>query len=377
MGQNQKFDNGGQAPNRIPEDNLTSAWKTPLEAAVCEHCDWSYLRPKDSLLQHCPHCFRSGLTPLSEGLEGLAYTHPPESLLPFMLASETVAGSIQNFAKGIPFAPSDLKPDNLWKRLRRLYLPMWLVDADVEAIWQAEAGYDYEVVSHQDRYDENRGGWSSHQVKEGRIRWEQRLGKLKRSYQNVVAPALEEQERMERSLGKFDLAEASAYQPQALENAFVRLPNRAPEDAWGDAKSAFQAAAAEECRQAASADHIRQFSWKSEYSSQNWTLLLQPLYSTYYLDDDGNPQAVLVQGQTGNISGSRRASMKQGRRAALIILGIAALIFVLSLILSAASALMPVLLALGVLGLAIALLVGASAVLPIATVWWFNRRSQI
>ena len=72
-------------------------------------------------------------------------------------------------------------------------VPVWLVDGEVQAEWRAEAGYHYQVVSHQDRYEDRRGGWSSREVKETRTRWEPRLGRLKRAYQNLRAPALEEQ----------------------------------------------------------------------------------------------------------------------------------------------------------------------------------------
>ena len=48
-----------------------------------------------------------------------------------------------------------------------------------------------------------------------------------------------------------------------------------------------------------------------------WTLLLLPLLSAYYLDDEGAPQAVYINGQNGTISGVRRSSMKRAQRASL------------------------------------------------------------
>ncbi|MBN1148492.1 MAG: hypothetical protein JXA78_14635 [Anaerolineales bacterium] len=366
--------NESKATGNAGEKQIVDEWKTSLKAMVCNRCDWSFLLPGDSHSKRCPHCFQDSLTPLGDQAQGLPYTHPPELLLPFTLSAGRLSQAVQDFTRGIPFAPQDLNPKNLQGRLSRLYLPLWLVDAQVQAAWQAEAGFDYEVVSHQDRYNENRGGWVSHQVKEGRIRWEPRLGRLSRSYHNVPAPALEEHNRLQKALGGYDLTEAQAYQPEALQKAFVRLPDRSPEGAWPEARPAFQAAAEEECRRAASADHIRQFSWKPEYTNQNWSLFLLPLCSTFYLNDEGQPQAVLIHGQTGKISGPRRASMKQATRTAWIVLGVAILIFVLSLLLSAAALVMPALLAVGALGLLAALLVGTGAILPIATVWWFNRR---
>jgi len=358
------------------DEDLATAWDTSLIVAVCELCDWNYLLPAGSLPQTCPHCFQGSLAAVKEDLQEMTYLKPPELLLSFALPTENLSKIIQDFGGNIPFAPQDLKPATMQGRLRRLYLPMWLVDADVQAFWQAETGFDYQVVSHQDFYNENRGGWASREVKEGRIRWEPRLGRLERSYQNIAAPALEEHNLLRKTLGSYNLTTARSYHSQGLENAFVRLPNRSSEDAWPEAQPAIQAVAAEECRRAASADHIRQFTWKPEFKQLNWTMLLLPVYTTYYLDDEDKPQPVLVHGQTGRIHGARKASMKRATRAALIVLGIAIFVFILSLLLAAASLLAPPILALAVLGLVVALLVGAGAALPIATVWWFNRKQQ-
>ena len=284
--------------------------------------------------------------------------------------------SINKFASKIPFAPKDLTSQNLRSRLCRLFLPMWLVDAEVQAKWWAEVGFDYKVVSHQAHYDDHQGGWSSREIEEGRIRWEPRLGRLERHYHNISTPALEEDMVIKQEMGVFKLGEAVEYQVIEIENSFVRLPNRDTKDAWVEVTPAIQKAAAEECCQAAGADHIRQFSWKSQYSNNKWTLMLLPLYTTYYLDAEKVAQPVFIHGQTGQISGVRRASMKRGQRLSLIILVIAVLIFILSIVLAAASVALPILLVIGVFGFAIALLTAAGAVMPMLLVWQFNRKQK-
>lgn len=356
--------------------SLLDAWGATLVAAVCEHCDWSYLVPEGSLPQRCPHCFEKDLTPFAGQDEELPYTQPPELLLPFTQQPDHLVEKIDQFGRGIPFAPADLTPQNLKSRLRRVYLPLWLVDAKVKATWQAEVGFNYEVVSHQDRFDENARGWTSRQVTEGRVRWEPRLGKLERSYENISAPALEEHAQLRKTLGSYSIQASKPYQAHDLSSAFVRLPNRTPQDAWSDAAPALQAAAGEECRKAAGADHIRQFAWKAEFANQNWTQLLLPLYTTYYLDDEQHPQAVLVHGQTGQMHGSRRASLKRGQRTSLVLLLVALVLFLISLLFTAFSLAMPVLTPLGIIGIVVALFVGLSAIVPIATVTWFNHQQK-
>ena len=362
-------------------DNLkiysnTSSWGRDYVAAVCEDCDWNFLILPDLQTVHCPHCYQSKLKSIPEGEMELPYSRAPELVVPFQVTLESMDDGIEKFSSKIPFAPKDMTSQNMRSRLCRLFLPMWLVDTEVQAQWWAEVGSNYKVVSHQAHYDDHRGGWSSREVEEGRIRWEPRLGRLGRNYHNISTPALEEDMIIKQEMGAFKLGEAVEYQVKEIENSFVRLPNRDTKDAWVEATPAIQTAAAEECRQAAGADHIRQFSWKPQYSNNNWTLMLLPLYTTYYLDAEKVAQPVFIHGQTGQIMGVRRASMKRGQRMSLIILVIAVLIFLLSIILAVASVALPILLVIGVLGFAIALLTAAGAVVPIAMVWQFNRRQK-
>lgn len=355
------------------ERKLPPEWNLDLQAAVCEHCDWAYLFPKGNAPQRCPHCFQPRLVNLNQQIEELPYTYPPELVVPFGVSTTVLERNLMDFAKGIWFAPPDLKPSNLIARLQRVYLPMWLVDSDVQALWQAEAGFNYEVVSHQERFDQNRAGWVSREIEETRIRWEPRAGKLTRSYQNIPAPALEEDIQLRRRLGTYDSKSAQPYQSGVISEAFVRLPDRDPEDAWPSAVPSIQSAAAEECRQAAAADHIRQFRWTPDDVKRNWTLMLLPVFTTYYLDDESQPKVILVQGQSGRVSGERRASMKRAQRTSLIFLVVALAVFVVGLLVAAASLLSPDLLVYGGIGLLVALFVALLAVVPVGMVWSFNR----
>lgn len=95
------------------------------------------------------------------------------------------------------------------------------------------------------------GQWQTREVKETRIRWEPRAGRLQRSYHNVVAPALEDQPEIDRRVGPYDHTTAQLFATAKVDEALVRLPNRAPDDAWPEAAAALQRRGADECRQAA------------------------------------------------------------------------------------------------------------------------------
>jgi hypothetical protein len=163
-----------------------------------------------------------------------------------------------------------------------------------------------------------------------------------------------------------------------MKQALVRLPTRAPSDAWPIAETKLPRLAQEECQIAATADHIRQFRWSPTYHDQNWTQLLVPFFSTYYLDDDQLPQSVLINGHTGQVLGVRRASMKRAKQMAFILFGLASLFFLLSLGWAGVSVWLSgsvggaaVLIGLG------AFLIALSALAPLVLVWHFNRQQAV
>ena len=354
----------------------TAAWDFDWVKAVCEKCNWAYLIESSLNPLRCPHCQQTNLAILNNDGVFIPSTHPPERVVPFSLSTAESESAIHRFASGIPFAPADLNSSKIQSRSRRLYLPVWLVDSRVRARWKAEAGFNYQVVSHEEKYEQNHGSWATREVEETRTRWEPRLGNLDREYYNIEAPALENQSRVWEHLGDFDQLKALQFEPDVIRGAVVRLPDRMPEDSWSDAEPTLKSAAGEECRLASGADHIRGFSWQPDFSNQNWTLLLLPVISSFYLDDAGKAQSVLMNGQDGATFGVRRASLKRAQRMSLVLSILAAILFIIGLVIAAATVVFPPGLTLGALAVLFAFLLGIGAIIPLAIVWWFNRNQS-
>jgi len=359
----------------MSESTYTSGWGAPRIPLICNRCDWRYLVQADAVPTACPHCASPEIEALAPGTEQFPYVAPPELVVPFAAGAEVVSRQVAAFAEEIPFPPEDLNPTALVGRVRRLFVPMWLVDAKAESLWQAEVGFDYEVVSHRERYADS-GGWQTQEVRENRVRWEPRVGRLARHYDNIAAPALTSHPAMQRVLGGYDLRAAVRYDPAALADALVRVPDHAPEAAWPDAQLGVRRRAQDECREAAGADHVRDFRWSPSYTGSNWTLLLLPVYATHYRDDEGVAQRILLNGQTGQLYGVKRASAARAQRRALTIGAVALVIFALGLMVAFLGLLLPPLLIVGILAAMLALLIGAGAMIPIGRVALFNRRQS-
>jgi len=353
-----------------------TGWGVPITRVLCPVCDWSFLVIGDvSQVGHrCPHCFQGTLESLDLEQDQVPFQHTPELVITPTVTAVKIASEIEEFSGKIPFPPNDLNPEKLHQRLRLIYLPVWLVDCRVSTIWDAETGFNYDVVSHQERFSESR--WTTQEVEETRVRWEPRIGRLERTYENVSAPALQDHTRIWRRLGPYRVSLAQPYAAEKVINTLMRLPDQYPEAVWPGVKPVIQKQGAVEVKKAANADYIRSIRWAPHYQDKVWTLLLAPVYATYYTDDNDQPQPVLIHAQSGQVDGMRRSSMKRAQRLSLILAIVALVGFVLSLALGAIGLVLPPLLLIAILGGLISVGVGVGAFLPMIRSWRFNLRNE-
>jgi len=367
------------------EDELVSElvdwsaiWDLDLIHVICEVCDCEFLIPPAVAKgqETCPNCHRDALNPDVQGAATSELAAAPELLLPFTVGTTAAMHEVQKLLEEIRFPPNDFTIENLRKRLRKVYVPVWLVDGDVEAQWRAEVGYHYEVVSHQESMGTG-GSWNSQQVKKVKTRWEPRAGSLKRHYDNVTAPAMEGFGRLTDRLGLSDKKDdAIPYTPLDVERTFILLPDRTPTDAWTDAKVNLKLDAAQEVKHAATADEIRDFQWTPNVSGQNWTNMLIPLYSTYYLDDQRHPQVIFTHGRTGKTQGMMKGSIKRARVWTIGGVAASAGMFLIAMLIGLIAALAEVdgLVVASVLLVLASVAIVIGSFVPLVTVVMFNRK---
>jgi hypothetical protein len=349
-------------------ETAETLWGLPLQPAGCSQCRQVYLVEATRLGGACPGCAVGRLEPQPARLR----PEPPELLIPFQQSPADLRPVIDKFLKPVWLRPDDFNSRSLLQRLTPVYWPMWLVDSDLSGDWKAEMGYDYQVKSSQESYAQ--GGWKTREQVETRIRWEPRLGQLTRHYDNAAAPALNDADAITARIGATSRQPAVPYSPTALSQAVIRIPDLHPENAWPLAQAALHQAAAEECRQAAQAQHLRNYAIHAAYANLHWTQLLQPMYATYYLDDQGRPQIVLVNGQSGAIGGPRRASQRKGCLWSGIGLGSSAFLLFIYVLLVLLGKSIPALASLAVMTICLALGLGVLSVILAAWPWQWNRR---
>lgn len=313
------------SPAKIVEDGQT-LWNTNRQPVGCSHCHRSFLIKNAQINTMCPLCCKGQLEPQTLRLRPTE----PERLLPFKVKIQNLRSIYADFTSGVWFKPTDFTTEKLIERTKAVFWPLWLVDSDVTGQWQMEAGFDYQVESSKEYYQD--GQWRSRSIIENRINWEPRIGELDTHVDNVLIQALEEYQNRQQMTGEYNLNNARDFHPEMINSDLIEAPDLPPEDAWPMAKPKIDQRLAKVCAKAANAQHARNFAVKGEYLNLNWTQFLLPMYVTYYKDDDEKPQVLVVNGETGLIQGPRLSSQKRGLKIAAIIGGIAGMMLLLALL---------------------------------------------
>lgn len=349
-----------------------TAWGLELHAAQCANCRSEFLVAPNAGAPICPGCLAARLEPIP----ALEHTEPPELILPFSVADATLDANLERWRRDIPFKPASLELAALRKQLMPVYVPMYLADASVWGTWDAQMGYDYLVASSEERY--SNGQWVSQRINETRTRWEPRAGEISRQYENIPAPAFENHAALMAALGDsnvfpYDTSRAVPYSGEVLKNALVRASEIENAAAWNIARLELERRAANDCRAAAGAQRQEKFSWRAAFGEPHWTLMLLPTYVTSYSDDDNNRLPVRINGQTGHVSGLKRASMKKAQSWSLGLGAVALLAFLLTVLIALGLILTrQALNAAGIL-LVATLLLTLAAPVPMIVAWQYNR----
>lgn len=345
-----------------------SVWTQGLKTAGCPSCRQAFLVPDGETERRCPHCAQDHLAPQPARLR----MEPPELVIPSPLQPAHLQSILNAFIQPVWLKSDDFNAANLHARLVKIYWPMWLVDSDITGTWQAEVGYDYQVKSSQEHY--NNGEWRSRDVNETRIRWEPRIGSLVRRYNNISAPAASYHERRLQEVGSYSLEAAVSFGLPHVADSIFQIPDHPPESAWPVARSGLDQAAGMECQQAAAGQHIRNFQIEAQYDQVHWSQLLLPLYATCYTDEDGHRHPILINAQTGKITGVRIASRKKGWLYGGILAGTSFILLLLALLLFLVIAVFPPGGAIAVVLAFLSIALGAAALAVILWPWQWNQR---
>jgi len=138
----------------------------------CQSCNAISSLDSSRQAQNCEFCGSAQLVPYAETTPA----HRPESVLPFTLSESEARDGIRRWYGNLWLAPSALKKKALTDTVRGVYLPYWTFDAQVDAVWTAEAGHYYYTT---ETYEQG-GRVQTRQVRH--VRWEPAAGRVQQNF---------------------------------------------------------------------------------------------------------------------------------------------------------------------------------------------------
>lgn len=273
----------------------------------CKQCKNIFSCPSSDEFSVCPVCgFQN-----AKIMETQLKTPSIELISNDQLSRADLISIFTNYIKPVRFRTPGLNTTELARNVRKIYQPFWLVDATASGNWTSTLGFDYQVESSREIYDNNQ--WISKNIEETRIDWDHRTGLIEREYHNTLVNSLSKQDWLTKVIGKYDFSKTSKFKENLIADSII-IPDITPSKGWQVAVPKFERLIQNDCQRAANAQHVKAFSSHIDYSSVNWTLLLAPYYHSYYYDDTGESRSVWINPQTKNIVGERVSSQKNGNR---------------------------------------------------------------
>ena len=286
---------------RLDADDRVWRDRAPM---ACDRCAFVGFVPAERGGAPCPWCGHGRLAP-SGAFVAVA---EPELQLPFLADVATVRVALDGLRRRVWLADPGFDPARLAASVERIWVPAWLVDATVSGHWSAEVGFDVEVTSSEEHLEHGR--WVSRPVTRTKVRWEPRIGEVKRRYDNASAAACRALAEIEARVGPFDLASAS---PLAADpgTGFVLAPDVSPEEAWAAACERIGHEVAADCARATGAAHVRGAKVDADHEDVHATWVLLPVGSVAWTDERGGRHVVWIHGVTGRADGRVSASFRR------------------------------------------------------------------
>ena len=240
-------------------------------------------------------------------------------MLPFRVGRAAATTNFQGWIGEGWLAPNDLKAGAVLDNLHGIYLPFWTFDAQAHSDWQGERGdHYYETES----YTDSEGRRATRQVQ--RTRWSYRSGEHDRFYDDVLLPASrslaqQKQDKHLTEVQNYQLAEVVDYDPRVLLGWEAEVYSIDLHEGLALARTRIREHEHSACERLLGGDEQRGLRVETTLSEESFKHLLLPLWLCAYTYK-GQLYHFLINGQTGQVSGSRPTSW--WKVALLVLLGL-------------------------------------------------------
>ena len=264
-------------------------WGVERKELACQNCGARTTLPAQDLSHTCPFCGSNNVVHRQAPQDALR----PRFLVPFKLEKDAVRTTARSWLGSSWMTPRTLSHAASRAEFTAIYLPAWSFDMSASGAWRAEVGY---------KSDDD-------------IKWRWKDGSVRQGYnEHLVSGTTRIPPGLLAKIWNFDVKDLAAYEPSFLAGFQAQAYDVQLDPAWeaarNDLREETMKRAREQALEPSNAKKLRNFSLTVDFADEEWRYLLLPFYLAAY-QHNGKPYQVVINGQTGSISGQRPADWRR------------------------------------------------------------------
>jgi len=290
--------------------------KKEIASLKCPSCAAVFDLHEDTHAMNCPFCGSAVVNETS-----LYRPIQPQAVLPFKVTKEEAKKVFRTWLDSRWFAPNKLKHySGSDSRLLGVYVPFWTYDSETHSRYHGRRGDEYQVrESYMATVD---GKQERRERTVTKVRWHNVDGSLDQSFDDVLVMASEA--RMDR-LDQWDLQNLVPYDESYLSGFESEVYTVEPDSGLKKAKGIMDQAIRRSIKRQIGGDRQEITSLQSDFFNISFKHVLLPIYASAYRFR-GKVYRYVINGRTAEIEGDRPYSIIKIVSAAIVAVGIAAVI---------------------------------------------------
>ena len=288
----------GTIVERALEDVGSAARGYGVEVRVCKcsNCGARVSFEGSQTSEECVYCGSASVLTQEANRNALR----PESLVPLDIGREQARAAFRNWIRGLWFRPNALKKIKTFQA-KGVYVPFWTFDCEVHSEWSADAGYYYWVpVTHTTVVN---GKVQVSTRMERRVRWEPAWGERDDAYDDdLVLASAGMSAKLMSDLGGFETHGLVPYKPEYLAGWCAEEYQVDLEQGWDIGREHVVNYQVANCSRDVPGDTQRNLRVRNRIHDVRWKHVLLPIWSMQY-HFNKKIFTVLINGQTGEVSG--------------------------------------------------------------------------
>ena len=236
----------------------------------------------------------------------------PECMLPFRIEKRQAIDNFSKWLSGLWFAPNTLKQFANLGQMNGVYVPFWTFDSMTYTWYTGERGVDYtetEYYTDTETYTDAGGQTQTRQVQKSRqvtrTVWTPVSGRVNHFFDDVaVCASASLPPHYAATLTPKELKGVEPFKPEYLSGFVSERYTVGPKEGFAQAKDIMDAEIRRLCLRDIGGNHQRLHTVETKHMGVTFKHVLLPVWLASYRYQD-KAYRVLVNGQTGKVTGDR------------------------------------------------------------------------